>query len=87
MRPDKFESWLAVDAKGLYCRPGVQSDQLFNALFDAGDGINVVHTRHEQGEHHDTDPCDRPDDDRGRPNHCSPRHVNDRNRPWVSCWS
>jgi putative mRNA 3-end processing factor len=22
MRPDKFESWLTVDAKGLYCRPG-----------------------------------------------------------------
>src|SRR5262249_4179512 len=33
----------------LYCLPAVQSDHLFNALFDAGDGINVVHTRHEQG--------------------------------------
>src|SRR5262249_8609236 len=22
MRPDRFESWLKVDAKGLYCRPG-----------------------------------------------------------------
>jgi acetolactate synthase-1/2/3 large subunit len=33
----------------LYCLPGVQSDHLFNALFDADDRINVVHTRHEQG--------------------------------------
>ena len=33
----------------LYCLPGVQSDHLFNALFDAGDAIRVVHTRHEQG--------------------------------------
>src|SRR4029078_9552369 len=22
MRPDQFSSWLTVDAKGLYCRPG-----------------------------------------------------------------
>ena len=22
MRPDRFDSWLTVDAKGLYCRPG-----------------------------------------------------------------
>jgi acetolactate synthase-1/2/3 large subunit len=27
----------------------VQSDHLFNAFFDAGDAIRVVHTRHEQG--------------------------------------
>jgi acetolactate synthase I/II/III large subunit len=33
----------------LYCLPGVQSDHLFNAFFDAGDAIRVVHTRHEQG--------------------------------------
>ncbi|MGE3248137.1 MAG: thiamine pyrophosphate-binding protein, partial [Beijerinckiaceae bacterium] len=32
----------------LYCLPGVQSDHLFNALFDSG-AIRVIHTRHEQG--------------------------------------
>ncbi|MCB0116747.1 MAG: hypothetical protein KDD84_21765 [Caldilineaceae bacterium] len=29
--------------------PGVQNDQLYNALYDAGDQIRVIHTRHEQG--------------------------------------
>jgi acetolactate synthase-1/2/3 large subunit len=33
----------------IYCLPGVQSDHLFNAMFDAGDALRVVHTRHEQG--------------------------------------
>jgi acetolactate synthase-1/2/3 large subunit len=33
----------------IYCLPGVQSDHLFNAMFDAGDALTVVHTRHEQG--------------------------------------
>ncbi|MCC2097171.1 MAG: hypothetical protein KDJ29_09785 [Hyphomicrobiales bacterium] len=31
----------------LYCLPGVQSDHLFNAIFDSGK-IRTVHTRHEQ---------------------------------------
>ena len=42
-------SLIAHGIQNLYCLPGVQSDHLFNALFDAGDGIRVVHTRHEQG--------------------------------------
>jgi acetolactate synthase-1/2/3 large subunit len=33
----------------VYCLPGVQSDHLFNAMFDAGEALRVVHTRHEQG--------------------------------------
>ncbi len=33
----------------IYCLPGVQSDHLFNAMFDVGDALTVVHTRHEQG--------------------------------------
>jgi len=33
----------------IYCLPGVQSDHLFNAMFDAGEALKVVHTRHEQG--------------------------------------
>jgi acetolactate synthase I/II/III large subunit len=33
----------------VYALPGVQSDHLFNAMFDAGDALRVVHTRHEQG--------------------------------------
>jgi acetolactate synthase-1/2/3 large subunit len=33
----------------IYCLPGVQNDAFFNALFDAGDRIRAIHTRHEQG--------------------------------------
>ena len=29
--------------------PGVQNDYLYNALYDEGDGIRLIHTRHEQG--------------------------------------
>jgi acetolactate synthase-1/2/3 large subunit len=42
-------SLLAHGVSTIYCLPGVQSDHLFNAFFDAGDAIEVVHTRHEQG--------------------------------------
>lgn len=33
----------------LFALPGVQNDPLFNALYDAGDAIRVIHPRHEQG--------------------------------------
>jgi len=33
----------------LFCLPGVQNDPLFDALFDASDRIQAVHSRHEQG--------------------------------------
>lgn len=33
----------------LYALPGIQNDELFNALYDRRDEIRVVHTRHEQG--------------------------------------
>ena len=33
----------------LYCLPGVQNDNFFNALFDRTDQITPIHTRHEQG--------------------------------------
>src|SRR6476619_5710372 len=42
-------SVLAHGIKTIYCLPGIQNDHLFNALFDAGDALQVVHTRHEQG--------------------------------------
>src|SRR5437588_11057952 len=42
-------SLLAHGIDAIYCLPGVQSDHLFNAMFDAGDALQVVHTRHEQG--------------------------------------
>jgi acetolactate synthase-1/2/3 large subunit len=42
-------SLIAHGISTVYCLPGVQSDHLFNAFFDAGDAIGVVHTRHEQG--------------------------------------
>jgi acetolactate synthase-1/2/3 large subunit len=42
-------SLLGHGIASIYCLPGVQSDHLFNAMFDAGDALQVVHTRHEQG--------------------------------------
>src|SRR3954469_12069978 len=42
-------SILGHGVSSIYCLPGVQSDHLFNAMFDAGDALRVVHTRHEQG--------------------------------------
>jgi acetolactate synthase-1/2/3 large subunit len=42
-------SLVAHGLSTVYALPGVQSDHLFNAFFDAGDTIRVVHTRHEQG--------------------------------------
>lgn len=35
--------------KTIYGLPGVQNDALYNALYDAGAAMRVVHTRHEQG--------------------------------------
>src|ERR1700694_5472180 len=42
-------SVLAHGVSTIYALPGVQSDHLFNAMFDAGDALQVIHTRHEQG--------------------------------------
>src|SRR3979411_1142223 len=42
-------SIMAQGVSPIYCLPGVQSDHLFNAMFDVGDPLKVVHTRHEQG--------------------------------------
>ncbi|MCC6777298.1 MAG: TPP-binding protein [Hyphomicrobiales bacterium] len=42
-------SILAHGVSTIYCLPGVQSDHLFNAMFDAGDALTALHTRHEQG--------------------------------------
>jgi acetolactate synthase-1/2/3 large subunit len=42
-------SILGHGIKAIYCLPGVQSDHLFNAMFDVGDALQVIHTRHEQG--------------------------------------
>ncbi len=33
----------------VFCIPGVQLDYLFNALYDEGNAIRTLHTRHEQG--------------------------------------
>lgn len=40
---------LAHGVQTLFGLPGVQNDWLYNALYDAGDKIRVIHTRHEQG--------------------------------------
>jgi acetolactate synthase-1/2/3 large subunit len=43
------QALIAHGIKSIYCLPGIQNDHLFNALFDAGEAIGVIHTRHEQG--------------------------------------
>ncbi len=43
------QSLIAHKVDTLFALPGVQNDGLFNALYDAGDAIRVVQTRHEQG--------------------------------------
>lgn len=40
---------LAHGVDTLFGLPGVQNDWLYNALYDAGDKIRIIHTRHEQG--------------------------------------
>jgi acetolactate synthase-1/2/3 large subunit len=44
-----IRSVLGHGISAIYCLPGVQSDHLFNAMFDVGEALAVVHTRHEQG--------------------------------------
>ena len=43
------EALVAHGVDTLFCLPGVQSDHLFNAIFDANGALTPVHTRHEQG--------------------------------------
>jgi acetolactate synthase-1/2/3 large subunit len=43
------QSLIAHEIDTLFALPGVQNDWFFNALYDAGDQIRVIHTRHEQG--------------------------------------
>ena len=43
------QALIAHGIRSIYCLPGIQSDHLFNALFDAGEAITAIHTRHEQG--------------------------------------
>src|SRR5439155_7929162 len=33
----------------VFALPGVQNDALFVAIYDAGEALRVIHTRHEQG--------------------------------------
>src|SRR5262249_264947 len=40
---------LAHGADTIYALPGVHNDDLFDAMFKAGDRLRTVHTRHEQG--------------------------------------
>ncbi|MBO33595.1 MAG: TPP-binding protein [Rhodospirillaceae bacterium] len=43
-----IEQLLLYDIDTLYCLPGVQSDNFFNALFDYQDRLKPLHVRHEQ---------------------------------------
>ncbi len=43
------QALLAQGVDTLFALPGVQNDYLYNALYDVGDKIRVLHTRHEQG--------------------------------------
>jgi acetolactate synthase-1/2/3 large subunit len=40
---------IANDIRTLFALPGVQMDAFFNALYDAGDQVRVIQSRHEQG--------------------------------------
>src|ERR1700757_823168 len=40
---------LAHGIDTIYALPGVHNDDLFDAIFKAGDKLRTVHTRHEQG--------------------------------------
>src|ERR1051326_6022733 len=42
-------SLLAHGVDTIYALPGVHNDDLFDAMFKAGDMLRTVHTRHEQG--------------------------------------
>src|SRR5437588_3308270 len=42
-------SLLAHGIDTLYALPGLHNDHLFDAMFQAGDRLRTVHTRHEQG--------------------------------------
>jgi acetolactate synthase I/II/III large subunit len=44
-----IEALLAHGIDTIYALPGVHNDDLFDALFKAGDRMRVVHSRHEQG--------------------------------------
>ena len=43
------QALLHHDVDTLFGVPGIQNDWLYNALYDAGGAIRVIHTRHEQG--------------------------------------
>ena len=43
------QSLLAHGVDTIFGLPGAQNDWFYNALYDAGDRIKVIHTRHEQG--------------------------------------
>ena len=43
------KSLLRHDITTIFGLPGVQNDHFYNALFDEGDKIRMIHTRHEQG--------------------------------------
>ena len=43
------KSLKAYGVDTIFCVPGVQLDAFFNALYDEGNSIRVIHNRHEQG--------------------------------------
>lgn len=43
------ESLIANDVETVFGLPGGQLDHLFDSIYRAGDKINLIHTRHEQG--------------------------------------
>jgi acetolactate synthase I/II/III large subunit len=43
------KSLLAHGVETIFGLPGVQNDYFYNALYDEGDRIRVIHSRHEQG--------------------------------------
>ena len=43
------KSLVAQDVDTIFGLPGVQNDYLYNAIYDEGDRLRVIHPRHEQG--------------------------------------
>ena len=44
-----MQSLLSHGIDTIFGLPGVQNDYFYNAVYDAGDRIRHIHTRHEQG--------------------------------------
>ena len=45
----QIDGMIEHDIRYLFCLPGVQNDDFFDALYDRYNELKPIHTRHEQG--------------------------------------